>query len=103
MDRSFRKKLNRGYADSLQSGIEIALVPVVFGGIGWLLDRALGTSPLFTIGLVVFAFVGTFVKLWLRYDADMKAEEAAMPWNRRRTGTAGTSTTTPGSAGEAAT
>lgn len=82
MDRSFRKKLNRGYADSMARGFEIAAVPVVFGGIGWLIDRALGTSPLFTIGLIVFAFIGTFVKMWLRYDSDMQREESGAVWNR---------------------
>lgn len=84
MEPNVRQKLNRGYADSTARGLEIAGVPVVFGGIGWLLDRALGTSPVFTLGLIVFAFVGTFLKLWLRYDADMAAEEARMPWNRPR-------------------
>lgn len=84
MEPNFRQKLNRGYADSTARGIEIALVPVVFGGIGWLLDGAAGTSPTFTIGFAVFAIVGMFVKLWLRYDADMAVEEAKMPWNRSR-------------------
>ena len=82
MDRSVRQKLNRGYADGLSRGIEIALVPVVFGGIGWLLDRQFGTAPLFTLGLVVFAFVGTMIKLWIGYDADMRREEAGAIWNR---------------------
>lgn len=84
MEPNFRQKLNRGYADSTARGLEIAGVPVVFGGIGWLIDRSLDTSPMFTIGLAIFAVVGMFVKLWLRYDADMAAEEARMPWNRPR-------------------
>jgi F0F1-type ATP synthase assembly protein I len=88
MEPNFRQKLNRGYADSTARGIEIALVPVVFGGIGWLIDGAAGTSPSFTIGLAVFAIVGMFVKLWLRYDADMAVEEAKLPWNRDRAATA---------------
>lgn len=87
MDRTFRQKLNRGQADSMSSAIELALVPVVFGGLGWLVDRALGTSPGFTIGLVVFAFVGVFAKLWLRYDAEMTREEAGKVWSRSKAGT----------------
>ena len=90
MDRTVRQKLNRGYADGLSRGIEIALVPVVFGAIGWFLDRQFGSAPLFTLGFVVFAFVGTMIKLWIGYDADMRREEAGAIWNRGKTSSATT-------------
>jgi len=70
----------------------------VFGGIGWLIDRSLGTSPLFTIGLVVFGFVGMFVKLWLGYDAAMKREEDGAVWNRSRAKVSATNMPTTGEA-----
>lgn len=82
MERTFRQKLNRGYSEGLSNALEIALVPVVFGGIGWLLDRTFGTEPYFLIGLVVFAFVGMILKLWLRYDRAMEQEESDRIWNR---------------------
>ena len=82
MDRSARQKLNRGYADGLARGIELALVPLVFGGLGWLVDRWLATDKIFTIVLAVFGVVGVFVKMWLQYDADMTREEAGAIWNR---------------------
>jgi len=82
MEPTFRQKLHRGYADSTARGLEIAGVPVVFGGLGWLIDRLAGTSPLFTLALATFAMIGTFVKLWLGYDAAMKKEEEGAIWNR---------------------
>jgi len=58
-------------ADNLGRGMDFALVTLVFLGIGWALDRWLGTQPLFMIGLVVFAMVGQFVRMWFDYDAAM--------------------------------
>lgn len=85
MDLRARQKTNRGYADSLSRGFELALVPVVFGGLGWLIDRLVGTTLVFTIGLIVFGFIGIFVKMWIAYDADMRREEEGAIWNRRPT------------------
>ena len=82
MDRSARQKLNRGYADGLARGLELAVVPVVFGGLGWLLDRWLSTGKVFTIALAVFGVVGIFVKMWLQYDAERTREEEGAIWNR---------------------
>jgi F0F1-type ATP synthase assembly protein I len=98
MDLRARQQLNQGYADTLARGFEFAAVPVVFGGIGWLLDRQFGTSPLFTIALVVFGFAGMFAKLWIGYDAAMKREEAGAVWSRSRTRPGPGSSPTPGEA-----
>ncbi len=57
-------------------GIDVALVTLVFLGVGWALDRWLGTKPLFTIALVVLALIGEFVRFWYDYDARMKVLEA---------------------------
>lgn len=87
MDRT-RQKLNKGYADTLSRGFEFALVPVVFGGLGWLVDRALGTSPVAVVAFVVFGFVGMTVKMWLGYEAEMSSQETGAIWNRGRSGPA---------------
>jgi len=47
----------------------------VFLGVGWLLDRWLGTTPWFMLGLVVFAAVGVFVTMKVRYTARMEVLE----------------------------
>ena len=81
-DLQARRHLNRGFGESFSRGIELALVPVVFGGIGWLVDRAAGTAPWCLIGFAVFGTVGLIVKMWLGYDRDMRKEEAAAVWTR---------------------
>jgi F0F1-type ATP synthase assembly protein I len=66
----------------LGQGMEMALTVAVFLGLGWLIDLALDTQPLFMIILVVFSVVGQSVKMWFVYDARMKTLE-----EQRRQGT----------------
>jgi ATP synthase protein I len=61
---------------TLGRGMDFALVVLVFLGIGYGLDRVLGTRPLFMIGLVVFSVVGQFIKMYFDYTATMKELEA---------------------------
>lgn len=77
-----RQQLNRGYSDGNARGLEIALTPLVFGGLGWLLDGWLGTDPWLAVGFGTFGVVGIFAKLKIGYDRDMAAEEAGKPWTR---------------------
>ena len=48
---------------------------VVFLGLGWLIDRWLGTQPVFMIVLVVLAIVGLGAKIYGAYTVRMKALE----------------------------
>lgn len=68
-----RKPINAD--DNLGRGMDMALVTLVFLGIGWAIDRRLDTKPLFMIGLVLVALVGQFVKMWYAYDATMARHE----------------------------
>lgn len=61
---------------TLGKGMDFALVVLVFLGIGYGLDRWLGTRPGFMIGLVIFAVVGQFIKMFYDYKAAMEAHEA---------------------------
>jgi F0F1-type ATP synthase assembly protein I len=61
---------------TLGRGMDFALVVLVFLGVGYGLDRWLGTRPLFMIGLVVFAVVGQFIKMYYDYTATMQELEA---------------------------
>ena len=63
-------------SDSLGRGMDLALTLLVFLGIGWAIDAWLGVFPAFTIGLVVFAAIGQFVRLKYTYDATMERLEA---------------------------
>ncbi len=56
-------------------GIEFALGIAVFLGVGYLLDRWLGTQPLFMIVLFFVGVIGEFAALWYRYTAAMSAHD----------------------------
>ena len=58
---------------------DFALTTAAFIILGLVIDRAVGTRPLFTIGLTVLAFTGQFIRAWFQYDADMKRLEAELP------------------------
>jgi ATP synthase protein I len=61
---------------TLGHGMDFALVVLVFLGVGYGLDRWLGTRHWFMIGLVVFAVVGQFIAMYYRYTAEMEQHEA---------------------------
>ena len=68
--------VNKGTSDRLGIGIDVALVTLVFLGLGYLLDRWLDTKPVFMIALVVLGLVGEFVRFGYAYNSKMKALEA---------------------------
>lgn len=72
-DLRARQDLNRGFSDALGRGVDLALTPVVFGFIGWIIDRLAGTSPLFTIVVGALGVAGTALKIKLGYDKQMEA------------------------------
>ncbi len=69
--------------DTLGRGMDVALTVLVFLLLGWLIDEWLGVFPAFTIGLVVFAAVGTFIRMKYVYDATMERLEAERAQGRR--------------------
>lgn len=78
-DLRAKQETNRGFGNAYGRGIDIALTPVVFGGLGWIVDRIVGTHLVFAIGFAVFAVIGLFVRTWIGYDADMRREEELLP------------------------
>lgn len=83
LERDFRRKLYSGYADSMTRAFELVVAPMVFGLVGFGLDRFFETTPLFTIIAVVIAFAGTGVKLWFGYDLEMRAHDENSAWAKR--------------------
>ena len=56
----------------ISQGTELAGSVVVFFGIGFGIDKWVGTTPLFMIGLVLFAVVAQFVKMYYVYSSAMR-------------------------------
>lgn len=75
--RRDRRELARGVDDGLSKAFELALTPAILGAVGWLVDRRLEVTPLFTLVLFFVGVIGTSVSAWYRYDAAMKAQELA--------------------------
>ena len=67
--------------------MDIALTLLAFLGVGLGVDRWLGVFPAFTISLVLFAAIGTFIRLKYTYDATMERLEADLLASRRATTT----------------
>ena len=72
-----RRELQRGLDDGLSKAFELALTPAVLGVAGWLVDRQLEVTPLFTLIAFFLGVIGTSLSLWYRYDATMRVQEQA--------------------------
>jgi F0F1-type ATP synthase assembly protein I len=84
MDLRERRELNNGFGEALSRAFELAATPAIFAGVGWLVDRWLGTSPLFLIVLFLFAIAGVGYMTWFKYEEEMKQHEADAVWNRSK-------------------
>lgn len=86
-------ELNRG----LSNGVELAGVVVVFFLIGFGLDKAFHTGHWFMLGFTVFGIVGSFVRAYYAYTAEMDRLD-----RQRRTPRAGSESTLSPTNGHAA-
>ena len=82
MDLRDRQATYNGFGDALARAFELVLTPAVFGFLGWLLDRWLGVTPLFTVGLTLLVFLYVGWRLWTGYETDMRAHERRMGMDR---------------------
>ena len=78
-----KRAMNQGFGDGLSRAFELVATPAVFGGIGYLVDRIAGTTPVVTIVLAVFGVIGTFIRAWYAYDTEMRTLESGGRWARR--------------------
>lgn len=63
--------------DNVGKGMDLALVTLVFLGLGYLLDRWLDTKPVFMIGLTVLAVAGKVLAMYYAYEARMRQLDTA--------------------------
>ena len=81
-DQHERRRLHQGFGASLSNAFEIALIPAVFAGFGWLVDQLLGTGWILATAFGLIGLLGTLAKLYYRYTFEMTQLEAAGPWAR---------------------
>lgn len=74
MDLTTRNRMQSD--DTLGRGMEIALVTLLFLGLGFLVDRWLGTQPIFMIVFSVLVLVAQFIRMQASYQARMEQLEA---------------------------
>jgi F0F1-type ATP synthase assembly protein I len=75
-----QQELYNGAGEGMSRAFELALTPAIIGGLGFLLDRWLGLTPILTIVFFLVAMAGLMARMYYAYDAQMKDHEAAAPW-----------------------
>jgi F0F1-type ATP synthase assembly protein I len=61
----------------LRAGAQFVSAVMVGGGLGWAIDRWLGTSPFGMLILMVLAFIGAMVNVWLMMSRAVTVAEAS--------------------------
>jgi F0F1-type ATP synthase assembly protein I len=62
---------------------ELVVTPLVFGLLGWLVDRWLGTGRLFALVLGLVAVIGMMLRMYFGYQVEMERHERGAPWAGR--------------------
>ena len=52
---------------------ELVFAAIAAAGVGYLIDRGLGTSPVFLVAFALAGFIGAAYSIKLNYEAKMKA------------------------------
>jgi hypothetical protein len=86
VDSSQRRELNKGLDDGITKAFELVLTPAIFGVLGYLLDRWLGTGLVFTLVLGIGVFLYECWRLACSYMAEMDKQDEGKPWARRAGG-----------------
>lgn len=72
-------------ADAMGSAVLAHLItgPLLFGGLGWLLDRWLGTSAFVAVGIIVGMGLSLYT-IWLRYGTSEASTTNDLPTGSTR-------------------
>jgi F0F1-type ATP synthase assembly protein I len=67
LNDSQRRELSNDMFHRSTGSFELVLSPLILGFLGFLLDRAVGTTPLFTILLVIAGMAGAAARVYYGY------------------------------------
>ena len=76
MQQAEARELKQGFGDAAAAAFELAVTPAIFGVLGWLLDRQLGTSPIFTIAFVLITVGYASWKLYRDFGVNLERRAA---------------------------
>jgi F0F1-type ATP synthase assembly protein I len=82
--RAERQALWNGFGNGLSQAFELAAIPALFALFGYGLDRWLGSGPWLMLALLVVGVVGTILRTYYAYVAEMAEHEKDKPWTRSR-------------------
>lgn len=71
-----------GAGDALSAAFEMIATPALFAFFGLLLDRGVGTTPLFTLLFMGIVLAYTTWKVFKRYEQRMQTFESKLPGRR---------------------
>jgi F0F1-type ATP synthase assembly protein I len=87
LERHPQRELREGAGEALSASFEMIATPAVFGFFGWLIDRASGLFPVFTLTLagIVLAY-----EVWRMYQQYSTTMDEMLEERRSRYGRAAT-------------
>jgi len=71
-----QRQANTAFGDALAAAFEFAATIAVFVGVGFGLDLWLGTLPVLTAVLAVFALTGQTVRMYFSYGAEIERQQS---------------------------
>ena len=76
MAQAETREMRQGFSDAFAAAFELVVTPAIFGFLGWLLDGRLGTTPIFTVALVVIALAYSSWRLAHDYGESLERARA---------------------------
>lgn len=80
---SARGDTYRNFGEGFSRAFEFAVTPVLFGAMGYGLDRWIGIVPVLTIVFALVAVISMMLRTWFGYVHRMQQLEEAGPWAKR--------------------
>lgn len=78
-----QRRFLENLSDANTGAFELVLTPLLLAFVGYFIDGAAGTRPVFTVALGALGFVGAVLRLYYDYVARMKKASEGKPWAKQ--------------------